>query len=67
MKENNGFFTVELTIIITLILVTILTVLVMLTNTTKKMNYTIDNTMYEDAFHKKIEEIRLQKIMKEVR
>ncbi len=67
MKTNGGYFTVELTIIIVLIMIIIITVLILLNNVTGKIGYSIESGEYERAFNNKIKEIRMQKIMREIR
>ncbi len=67
MESSGGFFSVEMTIVVALIIITVLTVLVMFTNATNRLNYTLDNEEYEKAFSLKIKEIRMQKIMREFR
>ncbi len=67
MNKNEGYFSVELTIIITIILITIITVFLMFTKVVPKLDYTIDESEYEKAFSLKIKEIRMQKIMRELK
>lgn len=65
MNKKNGYFSVELTMIITVIMMLVIVILIMFANVVPKLNYTIDHNEYEKAFHLKIKEIRMQKIMRE--
>ncbi len=64
---DDGYFTVELTVVISFVIILVFVTMVLFSNQLKKLEYTNDDLLYEKAFSKKIEEIRMQKIMREIR